>query len=194
MDYLIDYERSVEECFIQVAFFLLPVLGLKLLTAVRYPHAKDMPSWIPDWSQNLPIAYTFFQDESPVAAQSEITSYTRILEQKERTTRSYSYQGEGNCLYLLVTGCPYAQIVERSQEFRFNNMDDVERQMKRLFSSLINLRQFVDAEGTCDNPTMSDELRPEISNAMSLINGSQLLDYLTHWYTTRSKEAYRRVL
>lgn len=35
--------------------FLLPVLKLRLLCAVRHPHVRNMPSWVPDWAQPLPI-------------------------------------------------------------------------------------------------------------------------------------------
>jgi hypothetical protein len=46
MNLLIDYAQSLEECYTRVATFLLPVLGLRLFTAVRHPHDKKMPSWI----------------------------------------------------------------------------------------------------------------------------------------------------
>ncbi|KAH8627378.1 HET-domain-containing protein [Alternaria alternata] len=77
MDYLIDYTHSLEECYACVATFLLPVLGLRLLTAARHTHDKKMPSWIPDWSQNLPIHPTYPEDEDKLGTSDDRHSFAR---------------------------------------------------------------------------------------------------------------------
>lgn len=60
IDSLISYVKSVEGIFVNTALFLLPVLGLRLLTAVRHPRDLDMPSWAPDWSQRRPLTPYYF--------------------------------------------------------------------------------------------------------------------------------------
>jgi hypothetical protein len=148
MDYLVDYAQSLEDCFTQVARFLLPVLGLKILTAVRHPHNMDMPSWIPDWSQNLPLSYEHFDYE-----------LEPCFNEREHTIRS---SGTGHAskprLELHVTGCQYARIVERSQIVQFSDLADAQRQMKGLYFSLENLRQFTFAEDVCMDATVSNTL------------------------------------
>jgi hypothetical protein len=50
-DQLVDYSQSSEVIFTRVGKLLLSQVGLKLLTAARHGHAREMPSWVPDWSQ-----------------------------------------------------------------------------------------------------------------------------------------------
>jgi hypothetical protein len=50
-DQLVDYSQSSEVIFTRVGKILLSQVGLKLLTAARHGHAREMPSWVPDWSQ-----------------------------------------------------------------------------------------------------------------------------------------------
>jgi hypothetical protein len=51
-DQLVDYNQSTEAIFIKVGKLLLSNVGLRLLTVLRYGHHREMPTWIPDWSQN----------------------------------------------------------------------------------------------------------------------------------------------
>lgn len=61
MHSIINYAQSTEECFTQVSTLFLCNLGLRMLTAIRHPHEMDMSSWIPDWSQDLPLDAVFFR-------------------------------------------------------------------------------------------------------------------------------------
>jgi hypothetical protein len=164
MDSLVNYAQSVEECFTHVATFLLPVLGLKILTAIRHPHEMNMPSWIPDWSQNLPLEYYYFVI-SLGTKRDHFELPPSAPDGKKSTTRSLSYRVNSKRSELLATGCQYARITARSQEFRFNSMDEAEKQMKGLYNSLNNLRQFLHAEGMRDNLTMFDGLGQSISDS-----------------------------
>ncbi|KAI3317547.1 HET-domain-containing protein [Xylariaceae sp. AK1471] len=49
---LIDYNKSIEAIFYEFALLLLSDGGLALLSMIRNPHSRDMPSWVPDWSKN----------------------------------------------------------------------------------------------------------------------------------------------
>jgi hypothetical protein len=133
---LIDYAQSVEECFTKVAMFLLPVLGLRILTATRHPHERNMPSWIPDWSKDLPLQAVYFSTESlsgmlfeyskdggPILRPSEDHTY-KIL--PESTTNNNPF------LKLFVTGCRYAKIEHFSQVFKFSSREDAKNQIEDL--------------------------------------------------------------
>lgn len=69
MDQLIDYTKCVKEVFSKLIELLLPWVGLRLLVATRHPHNLRMASWVPDWSQNLPLdVYQFlYLDPSGLA-------------------------------------------------------------------------------------------------------------------------------
>lgn len=54
-DALVDYSQDIEILFIKVAEILLSDIGLQLLTSARHGHNRDMPSWVPDWSQIYPL-------------------------------------------------------------------------------------------------------------------------------------------
>lgn len=153
MNYLIEYNQSVEECYTQVAAFLLPVLGLGLLAAIRHPHDKKMPSWIPDWSQNLPLDYCYVND---------ITE--GIVEDLAYTICSLPGESHDGCLELSAKGCRHAQIIETSQVFQFVDIDDAEIQMKRLYCSFISLNRYVSSEGTKDNPIVLAHLGKAITD------------------------------
>jgi len=62
LEALIDYERSVEELFIDIATFLLSHIGPWLFLANRHGHKLKMPSWAPEWSQNtsIPVEWKTF--------------------------------------------------------------------------------------------------------------------------------------
>jgi hypothetical protein len=146
VDSLINYAQSVEECYIDVATFLLPVLGLRLLSAIRHPHDKKMPSWVPDWSQNLPLDYGHFNNEDAgrryTLAHAHSFSYT---------IRSMASQNKQSCLELIVPGVRYARIVGRSEVFNFSDPEDAEMEKRKLCCSLSNLKQFVDVECKYDD-------------------------------------------
>lgn len=113
MERLVNYHQTLEQCFIQVAKFLWPILGLRILTAVRHSHEKDMPSWIPDWSQNLPLDPTHFVVHS---LEEEIYQPMLKLESQDNQTHAvYPILVGENEEELLITGCKYAHIDETRQ-------------------------------------------------------------------------------
>jgi hypothetical protein len=163
MDFLVNYTQSVEDCFTQIGQFLLPVLGLRLLTAVRHTHNLKMPSWIPDWSQNHPLNHLFFflpEAENGVSG-AAIDQDASCLESPGQPTdgRQYYVSGKGSeCMELLVKGCQYARMKERSQVFSFVDLEDAGKQMKRLYHSLVNLKQFFDNKDMSDVSIVSNYL------------------------------------
>jgi hypothetical protein len=163
MDPVINYAQSIEECFIAVGTFLLPVLGLRLLTAARHPHNKRMPSWIPDWSQRLPLHFFHFAVESFVTTTDQLVPYFDASNIPRHTIRSFSGVGHETRLELHVTGCRYAQIVERSQVFHFVSIEDAGIQMRKLYTSLISLRQSANVEGMSRDPAVIAHLGKPIS-------------------------------
>ncbi|KAF1843234.1 uncharacterized protein K460DRAFT_396592 [Cucurbitaria berberidis CBS 394.84] len=177
MDSLINYLKSVEEIFIEVAMFLLPVIGLRILTAVRHPHEKmDMPSWIPDWSQNLPLSAVFFFDESCEPGSIQYLPTRKPL--NEHQIRRVLDRENNPHFELPVKGCRYAEVVYKSEMFSFANSDDAEVQMKKLYNSFDSLRVLADLEDIEDSCTMYEQLGQEIVDAMSLFDGGVLQAYL----------------
>lgn len=71
-DKMINYETSIEGVFETLALTFLEFIGLRLLVGARHEHNRQMPSWVPDWSQNLPLHPRFFdcREDSGVYAQS----------------------------------------------------------------------------------------------------------------------------
>jgi hypothetical protein len=163
METLINYAQTVEECFIDVATFVLPVLGLRMLTAVRHPHDKKMPSWVPDWSQNFPLSYQYFSVEFPDAGNLQLVPQSGTSDKQEHAIRFFLGKSHEICLELLVMGCRYARIIDSSQAFQFIDTYDAERQMKRLYYNLINLRQYVNPEDMWDDPNVVVDLGRTIS-------------------------------
>jgi hypothetical protein len=165
LDPLIDYNKSIEEIFIEIAMFLLPVLGLRILTAVRHPHQRDMPSWIPDRSQNLPLSRIFSQDFdfSNIGEYGKDLPKLKPFDERKHEVR-WTSDGNNSCLELIVQGCQYAQIVHRSHIFSFLSLDDARVQMERLYYSFENLREIVDLSGMEDVCAMHDQLGQEITD------------------------------
>lgn len=65
LDPFIDYSMSVEDLYQKVAEKLLQCLGSRVLSAIRHPHNRTMPSWVPDWSRHYPLRGLFpFYDSS----------------------------------------------------------------------------------------------------------------------------------
>jgi hypothetical protein len=155
IDYLIDYTQTVENCFTQVAGFLLPVLGLRMLAATRHPHNLNMASWIPDWSQHLPLNITKFSFESEEAMREGCFSMTATADDHERTQQSYSISDLRNDATMFVVGCQYARIVDCSKTFRFVDYDDAATQMRNVYNEFDNLRQYLDEESKHDTATVS---------------------------------------
>ena len=177
LDHLIDYTRSVEDTFQRVATYLLPVIGLRIFSATRHPHKLDMASWIPDWSQTLPLHYNAFYDEHDYevlnheGAMSIPASY-----QQERIRLSYSYLQHGHRLELHVSGYRHSHVVECSPMFHFIGMHDAEYQMKAIYNSLPNTRQDLVLESTWNVTTMPVYFRQKINFSQKIIHGKPIHD------------------
>jgi hypothetical protein len=168
MDFLIDYTESVEEIFIKCGLFLLPTLGLRLLTAIRHPHNREMPSWIPDWSQRLPLGFSFF---SPDLYETESGSVEPRRWNPPDTDTFFvhlpSRTGSGS-LKLNVMGVRYAQITHSSRTFSFNRLEDAEAQMKELYYHLDNLSELISPMVMRDSAISSSQLGREITDGMCI--------------------------
>ncbi|KAF2635552.1 HET-domain-containing protein [Massarina eburnea CBS 473.64] len=138
IDPLINYAQTLEQCFTRGALFLLPVIGPRILTAVRHPHRMDMPLWIPDWSQDLPLSVYYFVNECHDEATDERISPT----------------------------------------FSFNNADETEMQMERLYCSLNEVKKCSILENMQKDHNISDYIGPKILHAMSLLDGDDLHEHL----------------
>jgi hypothetical protein len=163
MDYLIDYIQSLEHCFTEVARFLLPVLGLRLLVAARFPHNRDMSSWIPDWSQNFSLYFKHFDFFDLNGLLDEFGLFVRSSGKPQYTIRSFGAdQKRSPFLELAVTGIQYARIIERSPILKFCSLEDAKGKMEGLYASLENLRALVEADTMCNDVTMCDILGERI--------------------------------
>lgn len=150
LDALIDYTKSVEECFTEVALFLLPVLGLRLLLAVRHPHSLETDSWIPDWSQNLPLDQ-FEEVRKIEPADERHYKINRIINVHQRV-----------CLELCVRGCRYAKVAFRSCVFSFRDLNDCEMQLRHFHHGLQGLETYVDMKDSPNAEETAEKLGEEI--------------------------------
>jgi len=161
MDYLVDYTQSVEQCFKQVATFLLPVVGLRILTATRHPHDLGMASWIPDWSQNLPLQFKSFWDEiardgyHDDSFQPPAWQPPRVMVY-EHALKPWIYEDSYPSPTLRVFGFQDAQIVECSQVFQFASVDDAERQMRKIYNQFSSIRLHLNEKSRSDSPPTPD--------------------------------------
>jgi hypothetical protein len=164
MDYLIDYAQSLEECFINVARFLLPVLGLRLLVAARHPHCMGIPSWIPDWSQNFALTYDHFEPFDGKLRGQPTPCFESCKEPKYTIQSFGTGQMSKYHLELLVPGVQYAQVIERSQCFQLNDLEDTERQVKRLYISIWNYEQDIKTGSVCSDAIILEQPGSAILN------------------------------
>jgi hypothetical protein len=195
VDFLIDYTQEFEKSFTQVAQFLLPVLGLRILVAIRHAHNRNMPSWVPDWSQNTPLeSFFFYQDSLDRASNDPAMPRLRRSSEQKHVVRPYTDRDGNVLLELHCTGCQYAQIVESSEAFLFDNIADGELQMDEFC---------IDKEGTWDFAAASQRFPQRILDgrymviiprqavadqiAMSLIDGRQLY---THFFRDHPIKVY----
>lgn len=154
MDFLISYVENVEEIFTKTAIFLLPALGLQLLTATRHPHTMEMPSWIPDWSQRLPLDFYFFSflDElSESQSPDTNTLYTHSL-----------LRARSGLVELHVKGMRYSKISHMSQPFLFSSLGDAEAQMKDMYYHLKNLRNLLSPTDISDRANSPGQLGQDL--------------------------------
>ena len=154
-DQLVDYSQSSEVIFTRVGKILLSQVGLKLLTAARHGHAREMPSWVPDWSQKHQDILLcpgddndreFIDCEVVVEGAASKTSQfdARCLEHIEprsvsKDTGLFELQSVGKHLCTLkVTGVCIGTIICQSGVFSFSDFDNA----KHAFLELLDFYHF----------------------------------------------------
>jgi hypothetical protein len=186
LDLLIDYSLGLEECFIGVAKFFLPVLGLRMLTAIRHPHDKNMPSWVPDWSQNLPLHPHYRGSKEPVEhLKSEHRDIFQSATKNMHEIRMTSGSKDRKRLELRTQGFQYAHVINTSQEFSFKDIEETEIQMRRLYYGLGNLRNIFDVGKVQDNHKVLEHLGKDIAKGkctelMQLPETERAISYVSH--------------
>jgi hypothetical protein len=157
-DQLVDYSQSTEVIFTRVGKLLLSQVGLKLLTAARYGHVREMPSWVPDWSQKHYRCCWLYRDEdsdedSEEENDEELIKYevdaegaaskTGQLERKSventdprrrpKDSELFELQSVGQTLCALkVKGIRIGTVICLSTIFSFSNFDDAKHAMSKL--------------------------------------------------------------
>ncbi|KAH3938898.1 hypothetical protein HBH53_243200 [Parastagonospora nodorum] len=129
MDHLIDYAATTEQTFLKTALFLLPEIGLHLLTANRHPHNMRMPSWIPDFSQTSPLdSWSPYKKIGNVPASFRVVTQPCIGEARPK---------------LHIRGLRYTAIRKSSRTWRFEDIKDAEHQMHIFYNSLPSLSMII---------------------------------------------------
>ncbi len=157
INYLIDYTKSVEEIYIMTAEFLWPVLKIRMLAASKHPHNMNMPSWCPDWSQNVPLDEIHMVNLLFNIAPDDDSSFLHI----EDENGVCSFEDEESLPELHVKGTRYAQTVHKSQLFSFRDFNDAQRQMRELFVEVMTCEK-VTPLYVEDHPVSSNQLGPHI--------------------------------
>ena len=130
---LVNYSQTLEDCFVQIARSFLPVIGLRLLTAVRHPHDKNMPSWVPDWSQSLPLLSEFFLTDNIQNLDEPLLPEIKPLKYDGSTSICDNYHPRYQSSPVLqISGCHYATIIERSCAFVFDGTRDSNNALEKL--------------------------------------------------------------
>lgn len=156
MDSLINYSQNFEDNFAAITLFLLPEIGPRLLVAARHPHGLNMPSWVPDWSQTLPIDYSI----GTCAKYSPPLADTFLIQPPP--------QPRGGRWELRVKGMRYARVVQRSEVFSFKSIEDAEVQLKKVYHHLSNLRALFSQVYTRDDGSSYGQECPETESCMSV--------------------------
>lgn len=190
MDHLINYAQIVEECFAQVAKFLLPVLGLRILIAIRHPHKRDMSSWIPYWSQNLPLRSDYSKFEPCDDRVGQPVPKLNYLHGRNHKMRPISVEKREKRLELLVRGCKYARTVESSQVFMFRNTEDVKAQIKELFSCLGYIERSAHIENARNDNEMGSKLGKNIFNGECEAVSRSFQRKITPWLALSMEDGY----
>lgn len=165
MEYLIDYTKIVEQSLIDVATFLLPVLGLRILTAIRHPHKRDMSSWISDLTQDYPVNGYYFLAES---LEEELfpRPAPKLGSQSNQNhkIRPILTEGSSERPELCVTGCEYARIQVNCKVFMFSDTKDTKNQIKTLLSILGDSGRTAGEHGIANNCDVTDQLGKTITD------------------------------
>lgn len=199
IDQMMRYDRSTETVFTDVAVFLLPHVKLLLLLAARFPHSLNMPSWVPDWSQNTyshiwwAIGYTLddlydrFVSERSIEPTLERASKIHNNSYLGRSfTLKYVKCGVGSCqeshAVLYVQGLSCSRIVSLGSTFDFKEARDL------CFESILQISRVL--KGSKEPKAYQNEellscshVPPEIFEALLRLNENQLFRLLFRHYT-----------
>ncbi|EUC41293.1 hypothetical protein COCMIDRAFT_40509 [Bipolaris oryzae ATCC 44560] len=151
MEHLIDYTQTAEQIFTNVAIFLLPVLGLRIFTAIHHPHKRNMPSWIPDWTQDDPLHFYYFVVESLEDTFDRAAPKLKSQDNRNHQIRPVLNEWSSEHLELSVTGCEYARIEETSKVFMFLDTNDAKNQIMALLSFLGDSESISGVDGKSNN-------------------------------------------
>ncbi|KAI8946641.1 HET-domain-containing protein [Xylaria longipes] len=112
---LINYNLATEEIFHQFALSFLFDGGLALLWMIRHPHSRDMPSWVPDWTENRGKSHRTIQLPDFFKAYESDDSYDSDYtdDSNESDESNYTYS-------LVVSGVRYGRIQELGPVIQIN--------------------------------------------------------------------------
>jgi hypothetical protein len=161
MDSLIDYTQSAAQAFLKTSLFLLPVIGLHLLTAIRHPHNMTMPSWIPDFSQTSPIRdlhWSFSVHESERIEEM----FRRNMRDRRLFEVIYRPSMQLRMPLLQVLGMRFGKIRRTSSVFAFRDDEDSNNQMYALYASLPNMTSHLSRMGKPRSVGTPSNIDPEI--------------------------------
>jgi hypothetical protein len=143
-DQLVDYSQSSEVIFTRVGKILLSQVGLELLTAARHGHAREMPSWVPDWSQkhqDILLGPGDFEEQEVVVegvaskmSQFDARCLGHIVPRSgSKDPGLFELQSVGKHLSALkVKGVRIGTVICQSGVFSFSNLDDAKHSFLEL--------------------------------------------------------------
>jgi hypothetical protein len=162
MDILIDYTKTTEETFIATALFLISVIGLRIFGATRRPHDLAMPSWIPDFSQTLPIGWSFY----PHKLGSDNPETDFLVETRSRNAgffkADFNAQKHGEPPKIHVVALPYATICHSSDTFSFQTLEDAHDQLIMLYHLPSRPGALTNADTSARKTSIAGNLCPQI--------------------------------
>ncbi|RDW74867.1 hypothetical protein BP6252_06009 [Coleophoma cylindrospora] len=128
---LVNYNQTPEEVYINTAQFLFRKLNLLLIAAIRHPISLDMPTWVPDWSQDLTNDIDHYVDEIDLRRRFKASeSYSSISVVTDQTRASTDYMA------LNVKGVRYVRVSYLGEAaFEFTDFEDAKSQLSTICSS-----------------------------------------------------------
>ncbi|KAI1123577.1 HET-domain-containing protein [Nemania abortiva] len=150
LESLIQYNRTIEETLHRFALFLLSGGGLALLWMIRHPHSKNMPSWVPDWTECWGKFHWLEQ------AQEIMDDFMSSEKYQDFKTGNPGPAGDPHCPLpqcLVVKGVPYSRIHEFGPPIQINQEDNPSRiqAVKDWLSTLESIRTGADRPGWPDS-------------------------------------------
>ncbi|KAF2742424.1 hypothetical protein M011DRAFT_529884 [Sporormia fimetaria CBS 119925] len=121
LDRLIDYTKDAESLFQEIALLFLSRFDAAFLVCTRHPHQRDMPSWVPDWSQSLPLRSGWLLDQRCAVDGWSSDRMYRVVPNPKASIALCTY------------GAEYARITHFSEPFVFERIEDVELPIVALY-------------------------------------------------------------